>query len=342
MKKGTELFLLFAIVVAAGLILQGRIPLPFLATADGPDGVAPVTTVRVEGEKACGSTTMTVDFEVAHKSGTTVTAQNATVWINGARKGTYSEGGTFTAQGGDDLRVYNALDPAQSTYLASYSKGAIPCTGQTAAFLTSLTSYQGTPFMQIGEGQSSLQKVGQVYESDSTPAAETIINNDFTSNPGTALALGAGETKVAEIRLNPVFEEGYGVADGSTIACRLTDSQIDQAKVTLQQGGKLLGDAKYIPSNTLFAVGATNQTIKYWHLPSVDGVDTSTIDLFMAIKGDDTNGPTTDTNVSWATFGTDFYEHDDGSVNIDIEDRDTNVKIGRTAGTEFAWEVQLS
>ena len=338
--KGFETIVLILVAV---LVLHTVGVVNFAAIAGVEDGEAGVTVVKVDvGEKACGSTTMTVGFEVAHKSGTDVTAQNATVFINGARKGVFSEGGTFTAMGGDNLRVYNALDPAQTDYLASYSTGSIPCTGQTAAFLTSLTSYLGEPFMVLGEGQSSLQSVGKVYESNSAAAAETVINDDFTANPGTALSLTAGETKVVTIRLKPVFEEGYGVADGSTIACRLSDSQIDQAKVTIQSGGALLGSAKYIPSSGLYSVSATNQTLKYWHLPAIDGAVTSAVELLMAIKSDDTNEATAATNVSCATFGTDFYEADDGSVKIDVEDRDDNSKIGRSTANEFEWFIDVS
>ena len=312
-------------IVVVALSVTGIVN--FSAIAGVEDGEAGVTVVKVEADKACGSTTMTVDYEVAHKSGTDVTAQNATVFINGARKGIFSEGGTFTAQGGDKLTVYNALDPAQTTYLASKATGTIPCTGQTAAFMTSASFMEGSSV---------------VYESDSAASAETVINDDYTANPGTALSLGAGETKVATVRLKPVYEEGYGMADGNTIACRLTDSQLDQAKVTIQSGGSLLGAAKYIPSSTNFAVSATNQTTKYWALQAIDGADTSSVELLMAIKSDDTNQATADTNVSCQTFGTDYYEADDGSIKIDVEDRDDNSKIGRTTANEFAWEILLS
>ena len=69
---------------------------------------------------------------------------------------------------------------------------------------------------------------------------------------------------------------------------------------------------------------------------------TNEVALSIGIKGDDTNQPTATTNFSCSTFGTDYYEADDGSIKIDVEDRDDNTKIGRTAANEFSFEVLLS
>lgn len=340
MRRGTELFILGVIVIIGAMIASGQ-NVPFLSdlfgtAGDVDDTGAPVTKVEItQPDKACGSTTMTVDFEVAHKSGTDVTAQNATVWINGARRGIFSEGSTFTAQGGDTLRVYNALDPAQTDYLTSYVTGTIPCTGQTAAFMTS------ADFMSVGSG-SSLQKVGQVYESNTAASIATLITDTNQLNNANAQAIGTGDTRHLTVKLFPVFEEGYGVADGNTIACRFTDSQIDQSGTEISLNGKVLGGAKYIPTNTRFSLNSGNESTKYWHLSPIDGKTTSVIELDLAIKGDDNNNPDASTNFSCEVFGTDYYEADDKSVNIDVEDRDDNNKIGRTAANEFSWNANLS
>ena len=296
----------------------------------------PIQKVEVVTEKACGSTTMAVSFDVKHKAGTSVTAQNATIFLDGEKQ-IVSEGSTFTAQGKQKIRVYNNLDPAGTTYLGGHYEGTIPCTGQTARFATS-----DTTFMAQASGSSLLSNPGEVYESDSAASAATIINDDFTANPGTAQAIGLGETRIVTVRLFPVFEEGYGVADGNTLACRFTDSQIDQAGMTASINGKGLADAKYVPSQTRFAVTATNQSTKYWHFDSVDGKAINVLELKLGIKGDDNSEPTAATNFSCNSFGTDYYEADDGTVKIDIEDRDDNSKIGRTAANEFAINILLS
>ena len=332
-KKGamdaTNLILVGAVVLLVALQIN-----PNLFAATGEDGVPTAQVIKVETDKACGSTTMTVDFEVAHKSGTDVTAQNATVFLNGAKKGVFSEGGTFTVNGGDELRVYNALDPAQTDYLASHSEGKVPCTGQTAAFVTSLTSYDGNDFMTVGSG-SDLQAVGKIYESNSAATTPTILNDDFTTQPATAQAISTGQTRHITVKLFPVFEEGYGVADGSTLACRMTDADVDQSAVSISMNGKVLGDAKYLPSQTNFGVSATNQTTRYWHIPAIDGAVTSVALLDIGVKADDNKDPEAAFNFSCATFGTDYYEADDGSVKIDVEDRDDDSKIGRTAANEL-------
>ncbi len=338
-KKGaTDTFNMVAVIAMVILVVQVTGIFNFSTLTGGADGDGStdiVVDVR-QTDKACGSTTMTVDFVKKHAESTDMTAENATIFINGARKEVTSEGSTFTAQGGDHLRVYNALDTGGATYLATHSEGDIPCTGQTAAFLTSAS------FMSKASGSDLLSEPNKLYEADSVASAETIINDDFTSNPGTALSLGLGETKVITVRLKPVFEEGYGVADGNTIACRMTDTRIDQSKVTIQSGGSLLGAGRYIPSSSNFAVQNVTETIKYWHLPPIDGADTSAVELLIAIKGDETIQPTTTTNFSCDVFGTDYYESDDGQVLIDVENRDDNSKIGRTSANEFSFNIALS
>lgn len=305
------------------------------ATGGGADGAPPIQEVKVVTEKACGSTTMAVNFDVLNTAGVALTLQNASVFTDGEKQ-VISEGSTFTAQGGQKLRVYPVFEPTGTSYLGGHYEGIIPCTGQTARFSTS------DSFMVRASGSSLLNDPGFVYEADSAAAAATIINDDFTANPGTAQSITAGQTKVITVRLFPVFKEGYGLAGGNTLACRFTDSQIDQSATTVSLNGINLGDAIYVPSSTRFAVSATNQSTKYWSFDPVDGKITNTLEFKFGIKGDDNSEPTAATNFSCNSFGTDYYEHNDGTVKIDVEDRDDNSKIGRTAANEFSINILLS
>ena len=304
------------------------------------DGVAgdgtPTQKIEVVTEKSCGSTTLTADFDVKHSQGTDLTARNLTVFLNGEKK-IVSEGSTFTGQGNQKMIVYPVLDPADTSYLGGQYEGVIPCTGTTAAFSTSDTSFM----KQVG-GSALLSDPSLVYEANSAASTATVINDDFTANPGTGQAIGTGDTRIVTVRLFPVYKEGYGVADGNTLACRFTDYQIDQAGVTVSLNGANLGDAKYTPSQTRFAVSDTNESLKYWHFDAVDGKATNVLEFKIGIKGDDTNNPDVATNFSCQSFGTDYYEANDGAVKVDVEDRDDNSKIGRTAANEFIFNVALS
>jgi len=286
-------------------------------------------------DKACGSTTMTVDFSKKYSASTDMTAHNATVYINGNEKGVYSEGGSFTAQGGDSLNVYYALGDTDNTYYAAHSSGAIPCTGQTAAFTTSNV-------LGAGSLAGAMQNpVNEVYTSSTAPTEPTVYNKKtLVALTTTGLAIGVGGTETARAYLDWTNEEGYGVVDGNTLACRFTDSQIDQSKVRAILDGSELGAAKYIPSMTRFALSASNQSVKYWSFPAIDGKKTQSSTLDLTIKGDDTNQPTAASNFSCEIIDTDLYVTDDGKVKIGVEDEDDNSNVGRS--TEYIINVPLS
>ena len=322
--KGFETIVLILVAV---LVLHTVGVVNFAAIAGVEDGEAGVTVVKVDvGEKACGSTTMTVDFSEKYSVGTSMTAYNATVYLNGGIKGIFSEGGTFTAQGKDELNVYYALDPASNDYYASHASGEVPCTGQTAAFMTSAI---------LGKGSlaGALQTPPEhIYKSQT--AATVIVYNEETNAvlTSTALAIGAGGTETAKAVIKWDFEEGYGVADGNTLACRFTDSQIDQGELIASIGGvALTTPAKYVPSGTRFVLSAANESTKTWDFPAIDGKVTTSTSLLMRVKGDDNNQPTARTNVSCAIIDTDLFELDAGGVARGIEDSDDNSNVGRSS-----------
>ncbi len=307
----------------------------FSSLAGVADGEAGVTVVRVEADKACGATTMTVDFVKKYAESTDLTAQNATVYINGGKKGIFSEGGTFTAQGGDELNVYAALDPAQTTYYASHAAGTIPCTGQTAAFLTSVS------FMGAGSLTGISNPPNKVYESSTAATTKVFSDDDNVLLTTTALAIGVGATETAKIILKWQYEEGYGVADGNTLICRFTDSQIDQSQLVASlDGAALTTPATYVPTNTRFALSGANQSTKSWDFPAIDGKLKTSSTLRINIKADDTNQPTAATNVSCEIIDTDLFELDSGGVSVGVEDPDDNSNVGRS--TEVVIDIPVS
>lgn len=305
------------------------------STGGGPDGDNAIELNVNQPDKACGSTTMTVDFSKKYSQSTDMTAQNATVYINGNQKGVYDEGGTFTAQGGDTLNVYYALEDLGNSYYAAHASGKIPCTGQTAAFTTS-------NILGAGSLAGAMQNpVHQVYASGTAPSAATVYNKKtLTDLTSTALALGVGSTETARTYLSWTNEEGYGVADGNTLACRFTEAHFDQSETYAVLDGTKLGPAKYIPSMTRFSLSSANQSTKYWAFPAIDGKQTPTSTLDLIINADDTNQPTAASNFSCEIIDTDLYITDDGEVKVDVEDRDDNSNIGRS--TEYVINVPVS
>ena len=330
---GLGVLLLLVIMLSGPATRWGN---QFFATTDGgTDGVEPTQKIEVVTEKACGVATMTVDFTKKYSASTSMTAQNATVYINGNEKGVVNEGSTFTAQGKDTLNVYYALDPAQTTYYAAHATGKVPCEGQPTAYTTSNI---------LGKGSlaGALQDpVSELFTSSTAPTAPTVYNKKtLVALSTTALAIGVGGTETARAYLDWTNEEGYGVVDGNTLACRFTDSEIDQTETNAILDGQTLGAAKYVPSMTKFPLSAANQSAKYWAFPAIDGKKTPTSTLDIIINGDDTNQPTAAGNFSCEIIDTDLFVTDDGKVVIGVEDSDDNSNVGRS--TEYLINVQMS
>jgi len=280
-------------------------------------------TVEVVGK--CGqSVTLTSDMVERYSESTSMSTQNVTIVVNGAEISTRADGGTETVKEGDVVELYYSLDPAGNTYAASYAKGTIP--NCAPAVKTSDNSI----FSPVD--------AWKLYRQSTQPTV-TILNDDSTTQP-TAQALGVGQTRHMTMKFYPAYEQGYGTADGSTLACRFTDSQIDQAGTTISLDGAPLADAKYVPSQTIFSVTATNQSTKYWHVPAIDGKAKTIMEFDLGLKGDDTNEPVAATNFSCVFLDTDYYKTDSGQYKIDVEDRDDNTGIGRA--TDFGVNILLS
>ena len=282
-------------------------------------------TVEVVGK--CGqSVTLTADMVEKYAESTSMSAQNVTIIVNGAESGTRSDGGTLTVKEGDKIILYYAADPAGNTYMASRAEGIIP--NCAPAVLTSDNSV----FSPVGAWKLFRQ---------STQPTVTIINDDSTTQP-TAQAIGTGATRHLTVKLYPAFEQGYGHPQGgNTLSCRFTDSQIDQAGTVISLSGTgTLPDATYVPSSTIFALSATNQSTKNWKVPFLDGKVNTVAEFDFGIKGDDTNDPVAATNFSCVLHDVDYYKNDAGDYLLDVEDRDDNTNIGRA--TDFPINIVLS
>lgn len=282
-------------------------------------------TVEVVGK--CGqSVTLTADMVEKYAESTSMSAQNVTILVNGAETGTRSDGGTVTVKEGDKITLFYAVDPAGTGYMASKAEGTIP--NCAPAVLTSDNSVFDP------------DDAHKLYDTSTQPTV-TIINDDQTTNPGTAQAIGTGATRHVTVKLYPAFEQGYGhPSGGNTLSCRFTDSQIDQAGTTISLGGKALPEATYVPSSTVFATSATNQSTKHWAVSFLDGKVNTVAEFDFGIKGDDTNEPTATTNFSCSLLDVDYYKSDAGEYKLDVEDRDDNTNIGRA--TDFPILVLLS
>lgn len=331
-----EYIALLVIGLAIVAAMQTNIFGTLFSTGDGVDGGAGDVNVNIKNaDKACGSTTMTMDFQDKYSASTDMSSYNGTVFIDGKKQGIVGEGSTFTSNGGKTLNVYYALDDFGNNYYASHASGEIPCTGQSASFLTS-------DILSGGSLAGELQKAEpyKLYKSQTAPTVTVYNdeNNDVLTT--TPLSITAGASKTARVVINWEYEEGYGVVDGNTLACRYTDSQIDQSGMVATLDGATLGPAKYVPSNTRFGLSASNESTKFWAFPSIDAKTTTQSVLKLRIKGDENNGPTARTNVSCEIIDTDLFETDSGSIGVGVEDSDDNTNVGRS--TEIIIPIPVS
>lgn len=325
MAVKNEMLILAGIVLGAIFLMQTDFFGKLYSVEGGVGGGAGTTKVEISNpDKACGSTTLTMDFQDIYSASTDMSSYNGTVFIDGKKQGVVSEGSTFTANGGKELNVYYALEDAGNNYYASHASGKIPCTGQTASFLTS-------DILSGGSLAGALQKDApeKLYRSQTASSISVYNKKSMASNPSTAISIGAGGTETARIYIDWSYEEGYGVVDGNTLACRFTDSQIDQSELIASLDGVALGTAKYVPSGTKFSVNAANESTKFWAFPAIDAKITTSSTLDLSIKGDDTNPPTETTNMSCEILDTDLFETDDGAIKIGVEDSDDNSNVGR-------------
>lgn len=333
-KRGAQMNILgiILVIVLAVAILNPSVVQNFLgkkqATAEvkEPSG-ATLGTVEVVGK--CGqAVTLTNDMIARYTESTSMTAQNATIVVNGGAPSTKSHGGTLTVAEGDKVEIYYALDPAQTSYGAAKAVGVIP--NCKPAVKTS----DNTIFSPVD--------AHKVYATSSTVSVGKTNLKDYSVNPTSALAIAAGGRETVRVTLTWPYKEGYGTVDGSTLACRFTDANIDQENTVAVLDGNNLGSAKYTPSNTIFALSAVNQSAKYWAFPAIDGYTKTSSILDLIIAGDSNQQPVGETNFSCAIKDTDYYQHNDGSFKIGVEDADDNSEIGRSTTNEVAFNILLS
>lgn len=331
-KMSTGAWVLIVVIGALFLNANGTINLGGLLGSAGGSGSGTTTTVTTSGIPCTQSTTLTVNMVERYAESTSMSGQNATVFVNGVNKGVVANGGTMTVSDGNKVTVYFAADPAATTYAAAKSEGTIsgcPASVSTGDEATFKDTILGAPAYKL-------------YDISTAPTASVTNLKDYTSNPSTALAIGAGGKETARVSVTWASKEGYGIADGSTLACRFTDSQIDQGATEAVLDGQTLGSAKYIPSATSFALSATNQSVKYWAIPAIDGKVKTSSTLDMIIAGDSNSQPTAATNFSCSLKDSDWFQTNDGTFNVGTEDSDDQAEVGKPASAELSFNIALS
>jgi len=330
-KMSGSAWLLIGVLVLAVLNANGTINLGSLLGSAGGAGSGTTTTVTTTGIPCTQSTTLTVNMVERYAESTSMTGQNATVFVNGVNKGVISSAGTLTVSDGDKVTVYYAADPAATGYASAKSEGTV------SGCPASVSTGDESTFKDQVLGQPAYK----LFDISTAPTA-SIVNKDYTANPGTATAISAGATEPVRVLISWASKEGYGTADGSVLACRFTDSQIDQGLTTASMDGVALSAGKYTPSATRFALSATNQSTKTWAIPAIDGKVKTSSELLFGIAGDSNSQPTAATNFSCEIKDTDWFQNNDGAFSIGIEDSDDQAEVGRPATAELSFNVALS
>lgn len=325
-------WLLVIVIGALFLNANGTINLGGLLGSATGSGSGTTTTVTTTGIPCTQSTTLTVNMVERYSESTSMSGQNATVFVNGVNKGVIASAGTMTVSDGDKVTVYYAADPAATGYAAAKSEGTI------SGCPASVSTGDDKTFPDQVLGASAYK----LYDITNAPTASLVNLRDYTANPGTALSITAGGKETLRTTITWASKEGYGVADGSTLACRFTDSQIDQGETQAVLDGVTLGSAKYIPSATSFALSATNQSVKYWAVPAIDGkVKTSSV-LDIVIAGDSNSQPTAATNFSCSLKDSDYFQDNNGNFAIGVEDSDDQAEVGKPASAELSINALLA
>lgn len=321
MKKGeikANNIIGFGLLFLVGLMVYQTGGFQAITGGDIPDQ-QPINVI-VEGACGVDSTTLTVNLEKKYSQATDMSAENATIVINGAEVATKSDGSSVTVSPGNKLDIYHAF--VSSTYYTSKASGTIPCEG---AIYTSTSNGWLKP--------ADSYKVIQM-EANTGSSLFSVVNNDGTTTnfPGgtTAQAIAAGQTKKYTITFTPTFEDGFGV-DGNVFSCQYNTTAYDNENpLRLTASGANLPSAAN-PSNTLWTALTTDHSKMSWALPSFDGGVISEYKMELFTKADGNYNPNAGGgNVTCQMFDTDYFKTDSGEFKTGIEDSDDNSDVGLT------------
>lgn len=338
---GAVIFLVYSMTAT-------KVPVPPQAGVGGGEQVAADGTFKIVGAPCTLATTLTGSI-VRRYTDVAQSSENITIYQNDVLKGTTAHGGTTTVQSGvnaDKLDLFAAFDRS-TTFYTRHIRGKLEtCTGSTTS---------GSPFFKdvpVSEDLGDGVKLGtpvvyndfpnKVLQIDTTASSSlfSIVNdgqaNQNTGRDGTNLTIGSGGTASATITFRPGYNMALG-PNGNVLACQFPQSVYDAvAPISVTYAGVSLEDTPTKPSTQNFALIGSNNTVKAFAFPGVDGRKTPTALIQIILRADSNHNPSGVLDrVNCSLFDSDYYTRQkDGKVVLDIENRDTNNNLGRGATGE--------
>lgn len=360
-SKAGEMDALGIVLVIAALILvvQSGALSSFLpaqssggsAGASGGSAATSGNTVTVVGAPCTQGTTLSNNLRRRYTEAS-LTSENSTVFGNGARLAILSgNAGTTTVQSGvngQDIDIYYAED-VSATYYTQHAKGKITectsaaSTGEDKYFKLVKDSSPADPADRIAysEAPHKLVAIADGVTIDITNDGQANAQSGTNEVTGENLSVGTGGTGSVTLKFKVDYNEGWGVIGGNIMACQFPSSVYDSANpILFTVGGKKLEDASVSVPSSRFVLYQSNNTVKTWKFPSIDGRLTPAVDGSAVIRASSNNDPLSILDrFNCTVFDTDYYQtQSDGKFVLDIVNRDTNADLGG-ANTIFDFVV---
>ena len=344
---GLIVFVLFQMGVFKGFGTQ--------STSGTDGGTAPTNEIKIVGAPCTQATTMTSSV-LRRYTDATLSSENVTIYQNGVRKAAVPSGSTATVQSGangDALDLYVAEDRS-TTYYTQHAKGKLEtCTGSATtgdpAFKfvqdsspggTPIT-YAGTCNLPDGTKYDCVHKVVTIADgmsitgtNDGQSNAQTMTSaNDITCSGCENLSIGSGSTGSVALQFKVDYNEGLGVIGGNVLACQFPSAIYDAgAPLSFTVNGANLVETNDKPSSQQYVLYQSNNTVKAWKFPAIDGRLTPVVPGTAVIRAASSRDPSAlEDRINCTVFDTDYYVRErDGALVLDTENRDTNADLGGT------------
>lgn len=354
-KSGEKMnfgFVIIAAIVIYFAVTMNSAPAAQSGTGAPAPAQTPANTVILVGAPCTQSTTLTSSV-VRRYTEAAQTTENVTILQNGILRGTTAHGSTATVQSGvngDTLDLYPGLQ--STTFYSTHLKGKLAtCTGATTT---------GDPQFNVvndpsvgGAGITYTDTPNHLTQIDTAPTF-TIINDDtFTSNTGgqgqgtgANETIGSGGTGSVTVTVRPSGNQvGIGAIGGNILACQYPSTVYDasQGVRAVDALGKDFPASSVVPSSTNYVLIGSNNTVKAWKIPAIDGNQQAIFKMQLILKADNNHNPAGALDrINCTLADTNYYQKQNGGAYVlDIENRDTNVDLGG-ANTNYDFEVGVA
>lgn len=298
-------------IAIAGLLIFGAgalIPGTVLTNPIGPIGLekafaaAPgvttsvtpseVSKTKVGGTCPPGSVEdVTVTLSAVDKYTTTATGGTHRYRINGGVAETVSDGGTFTASGGDTIEILWENGSAGSNYFSKVDQVTLPCDKGTVRLSTELVQ-NGTLTIEVFNEEGNLI--------DTSGENETI---------------GAGDVVTLTAKLKGTFQRGFPY--GGVLVVEYNATAYDD--VIAEFGGSKTN----VPD--FYTVSNTANIAKAYTVPAI--LSNEILEGKITIDADDTHNPSDVDDITLKFYPSNYYINEDTGGSFDgpaVEDEDDN------------------